>query len=354
VFRLIKKYFMRQVSRLFKEMTRLTSDDGQPNINQIWEKTKDIDILRLNVKNFGYILGRTSQHILNELEISDQPILSGLVSKPTTQKDMESSWFRYWCNELKVVPIYHRKLWEYAFVMQSLFENNMLLPGKVGIGFGCGEEPIASYLASKKIKACVTDLEIEKVTGAGWLESNQHATTLETAFHPNICSRDMFELNVTHDFVDMNHIPSKFEGLFDFCWSICALEHLGSIDLGLKFIENSLNSLKPGGVAIHTTEYNYLSEDTTIDNWSTVLFLRKHFELLSHHINKQGHYFVGPSFDVGNGVLDRFIDIPPYAFGEGWLKKENWSDINQNVHLKLSIDGFACTCFGIIIKKRSE
>ncbi|MDD2723476.1 MAG: hypothetical protein PHH59_05550 [Methylovulum sp.] len=53
---------------------------------------------------------------------------------------------------------------------------------------------------------------------------------------------------------------------------------------------------------------------------------------------------LGPDFDVGKGVLDKFIDVPPYALGEGWLSQDQWSDNNQAAHLKLAIDGFACTC----------
>ncbi len=344
-------FIKNQASKLFREMTRLTSDNGQPNINQVWDAVKDIEAIRLNIKNFGYFLGKNYQHRLNNIEIVDKPVIQGLGSKPTTQADMESKWFRYWCNELHIAPIYHRKLWEYAFVLQCLHENNLLLPGKSGLGFGCGEEPVASYFASKGINAHVTDLEIEKVVGTGWLETNQHASNLEAAFHPAICSREKFEAHVSHEYVDMNNIPSKLSAEYDFCWSICAMEHLGSIEKGLNFVEKSLDTLKPGGIAIHTTEYNYLSEDLTIDNWPTVLFLKKHLELLARHLKESGHQIFGPSFDVGDGVLDRFIDIPPYSVDEGF-KKNYWTSIKQDAFLKLSIGGFACTCFGIVIRKR--
>lgn len=286
-----------------------------------------------------------------KIELVESPIYHGLISKPTTQQDLESLWFRYWCSELKIFPIFHRKLWEFAFLLQCLFENNMIVVGKSGIGFGCGEEPIASYLASVGVSAHVTDLEIEKVSGMGWVETNQYASSLEAAFHPSICSREEFENNVSHSYVDMNDIPKELDGKYDFCWSICAMEHLGTIEKGLNFVEQSLRTLKPGGIAIHTTEFNYLSDKITIDNWPTVLFLKEHFETLAKRVNEAGHVFVGPSFDVGNRVLDRFVDIPPYAVGEGWLARENWSDVNQNAHLKLSVDGFPCTCFGILIKK---
>ena len=198
----------------------------------------------------------------------------------------------------------------------------------------------------------VTDLAPEQVTGLGWAETGQHATAKEQAFYPDIVAKEAFDTHVKHQYIDMNSIPELDEE-FDFCWSICAMEHLGSIKQGIEFVENSLSILKPGGIAVHTTEYNYLSDEQTIDNWPTVLFLRKHFEELAQVLASKGHQMLGPEFDVGKGVLDKFIDIPPYALGEGWLLHDQWSNNNQAAHLKLAIDGFACTCFGIIVRKAS-
>jgi 2-polyprenyl-3-methyl-5-hydroxy-6-metoxy-1,4-benzoquinol methylase len=348
---MFRSRFINNISSIIRELCQLKFSDGKPSMKQIMSALKDIEIIKLNVKNFGYQIGHMLRPYLEAIDISGQPEIWNLESKATTQQDIESPWFRYWCNELKIAPIYHRKLWEFAFLLQCLYENGKLSSDLRGIGFGCGEEPMASYFASKGINVLVTDLEPEKVKGAGWVETSQHASSLENIYHPHICSRDQFDQYVNHAFVDMNFMPDKYDGQYDFCWSICAMEHLGSIEKGLTFVENSLKMLKPGGIAVHTTEYNYLSENITIDNWPSVLFLKKHFESLAKRISESGHEFIGPSFDTGNGYLDRFIDIPPYSLGEGRLRKEIWSNYNQVSHLKLSVDGYACTCFGILIKK---
>jgi hypothetical protein len=129
---------------------------------------------------------------------------------------------------------------------------------------------------------------------------------------------------------------------------------LGSIARGLDFVENSLKTLKPGGLAIHTTEYNYLATDHTISSGPTVLFLKKHFEILASRIKAAGHNFIGPTFDTGNGCLDNFVDLPPYAAAETVLKLEQSREINNIPHLKLSIHGYASTCYGILIKKKQD
>ena len=334
--------FTKLARGIFRELNTLTASADYPNIKDLWFALKDIPIIKLNIKNFGYELARQLQPRLESMDCSSEPQRHNLVSKPTTQLDMESPWFKYWCSQLKAAPIYHRKLWEFAFVLQALYEHGILQQGYEGVGFGCGKEPLASYFASKNMKALVTDLAPEQVAGLGWAETGQHATSLEQVFYPNIVSREMFDSNVRHRCIDMNHIPA-FGKNFDFCWSVCALEHVGSIKKGLDFVENSLLVLKPGGIAVHTTEFNYLSEKKTIDNWSTVLFLRRHFEELATRLTKNGHKMLGPDFTIGNGVLDTFIDVPPYA--------PLSSDQYQTGHLKLAIDGFACTCFGIIIRK---
>ncbi len=338
---------------IFRELKGLVGSSEYPNTVDLWCALKEIPLIKLNLKNFGYELARQLQPRLEAIDYSGEPQGHDLVSKPTTQADMESSWFRFWCNQLQVAPIYHRKLWEFAFVLQALYEHGILQSGRDGIGFGCGQEPLASYFASKNMKALVTDLAPEQVAGLGWAESGQHATSLEQAFHPHIVAKELFDANVSHQYIDMNRLPD-FGKTFDFCWSVCALEHVGSIQKGLNFIENALNVLKPGGIAVHTTEYNYLSEEKTIDNWPTVLFLRKHFEELATRLAQKGHTMLGPDFEIGDGVLDKFIDLPPYTLGKSWLSQEQWKDSNQTAHLKLSVDGFACTCFGIVIRKATS
>jgi hypothetical protein len=348
------KKLLAKTTWVLRELFRLRSSDGKPDVNQIILALKDIDIMKLNIKNMGYYVGQTLLPHLDAIDTNGQPANWGLMSKATTQRDVESPWFRFWCKELRIAPIYHRKLWEFAFLLQCLYEQGMLVSGMKGIGFGCGEEPLASYFASKGIDTLVTDLELEKVKGSGWIETGQHASSLESSYHPDLCSREQFERHVRHAYIDMNSISQIYEEQHNFCWSVCAMEHLGSVDKGLAFVENSLKTLKPGGIAIHTTEYNYLATDVTIDNWPTVLFLKKHFEALARRVNDAGHTFYGPSFDIGNGYLDRFIDLPPYFIGEGILNKEQWADVNQISHLKLSIDGYACTCFGVLIKKKLD
>lgn len=347
---LLRDKIARMFRRKLNKMFRLTRKNGQPFDDELWRTFKDTEFLKMQVKNFGYELARQWQPTLNSVDFSGEPSVHGLVSKPTTQADMESPWFAYWCSQLQMAPMYHRKLWEFAFVLQALYEGDLLREGIAGIGFGCGQEPLASYFASRNMTACVTDLDPQLVAGMGWAETGQHASTRDLAFHEHLVTREIFDAHVSHRCIDMNAVP-PMDTPYDFCWSVCAMEHLGSIAQGLAFVENSLSVLKPGGLAIHTTEFNYLPGAETVDNWQTVLFQQKHFEQLAARLSRQGHRVLGPDFAVGSGVLDRYVDIPPFHLGEGWFTREQWDVPERGVHLKLALDGFPCTCFGILVRK---
>jgi hypothetical protein len=305
------------------------------------------DVLRLNVKTMGYRIAQEMASDLPSVDISGEPRRRGLSCKATTQADVESPWFAYWCKELKIAPMYHRKLWEYAYVLQALFEHDKLDGGRHGLGFGCGEEPIASYLASRGLRATVTDLDPSAAKGRGWMETGQHTSALDQAYRSDLVARDRFEQLVRLEYVDMNAIPSHLEGRYDFCWSICAMEHLGSIEQGMRFVERAMATLNAGGLAVHTTEFNYLSEDDTVDDSVVVLFLRKHFVALKTRLERAGHRVMDLDFDRGDSVLDRYVDVPPYAW-EG-PQKCPWGI--EHAHLKLSVFGYPCTCFGLIVQK---
>jgi hypothetical protein len=170
----------------------------------------------------------------------------------------------------------------------------------------------------------------------------------DNVFHPHLVAREDFDARVSLRHVDMNAIPADLAG-YDFCWSICAMEHLGSIAKGLAFVRNSLDAIRPGGLSVHTTEFNFSNDLETVDNWGTVLFQRAHFEEIAAQLTAEGHYVAPLDFDVGNLPLDKFIDIPPYQ--HDWPDALHASWHTDAPHLKLSIDGFPATCFGLIVIK---
>jgi SAM-dependent methyltransferase len=266
----------------------------------------------------------------------NEPKMTNVVSQLVTQSQLESEAFKRWCYEIKETPRYHRKQWEYAYVLQGLYENDLLRPGTLGLGFGVGKEPLPAVMAKYGCKVIATDMDIASAKKAGWVETNQYSTSKNDLNKRGICDVDKFNKLVSFQIADMNNIPARLKSMrFDFIWSCCAVDHLGSIELGIKFIKETVKLLKPGGISIHTTEYNVLSNDDTLDNQGTVLFRRKDIELLVNDLRLEGyHIYFNPH--TGNGYIDKHIDIPPYA---------------DNNHLKLLIGKYVSTSIGLLIKR---
>jgi len=233
------------------------------------------------------------------------------------------------------VPRYHRKQWEFVYICQSLYERGLLQKNKTGIGFGVGREPLVAVFAQHEVKVTATDLPIEKAAKSGWVETNQYATDFLNLNDRSICDATLFVNNVSYHPVDMNNIPSDLKN-FDFCWSACAMEHLGTIENGIRFVRKSLDCLKPGGYAIHTTEFNLSSNKKTIDNSGCVLFRKKDIERLVEQLVQDG--FIVEPLDLNNGceLVEKYVDIPPYG---------------DEPHLRLLINKFICTSVGLIIQK---
>lgn len=265
------------------------------------------------------------------------PSLINPISQACTQSQMEESAFSYWCWQIFEKPRKHRKQWEYCYILQAAARCGVLAPGMRGLGFGVGGEPLTALFASRHLSILATDLCSEHAAEQGWVETAQHAGTKATLNDRGICPPDLFEQLVDFRFMDMNSIDPDITE-FDFCWSACALEHLGSIEKGISFIRKSLHCLKPGGVAIHTTELNCSSDTDTLDETSTVLFRRRDFIELAEGLIADGHE-ISLNFDVGDMPLDKHVDVPPFS---------------QDNHLKLQIDKWVTTSFGLIIRKANS
>src|SRR4249919_2372505 len=80
---------------------------------------------------------------------SDQPLVFG--SCVCREAHYRLPLFRWWCDRLHEQPRYHRKLWEWVYICQTLHERGKLAPGLRGVGFGVGKEPLAALFASRGV-----------------------------------------------------------------------------------------------------------------------------------------------------------------------------------------------------------
>jgi cyclopropane fatty-acyl-phospholipid synthase-like methyltransferase len=265
-----------------------------------------------------------------------EPTLWAPVSQGCTHAQMLEPHYNYWCSQIREAPRMHRKQWEFCYILQALDVAGMLEGGRRALGFGVGLEPLAALFAQRGVAVLATDLEPQEAKEKGWVATAQHARSRQALNDRNICDPETFDRLVDFRYMDMNAVDTDLAGQFDFVWSACAFEHLGSILQGLQFVINSAACLKPGGVAVHTTEFNCSSDSETLDNASTVLFRKRDFLWLEQRL-KAMDCVMEFNFNLGNQPLDTYIDKPPYSADE---------------HLKLQIMRWTVTSFGLIIRKR--
>lgn len=260
-----------------------------------------------------------------------------------TESQLRSPDFQAWAVQMKESPSHmHRKLWEYCYIAQVLAERGMLQPGKRGLGFAVGHEPLPALFASMGSEIVATDLGSEHDVAKVWSSTGQHAAELNELNTRGICDPETFARWVSFRSVDMNAIPSDLNG-FNFIWSSCSLEHLGGLDKGRAFIINSLRCLKPGGIAVHTTEFNVSSNTDTVTQGYAVIYRQRDIREIAQSLKLLGHSVADLNFDVGNDSLDKIIDQPPYG--------QPYGD-EPVAHLKLNLMGYVATSIGLIIQKR--
>lgn len=275
-----------------------------------------------------------SDSIPSEEKANQSPCLK---SSSCNQKLLETDRFQAWVKQMKGRKFWmHRKLWEWAFIAQALHERGFLAPGKRGLGFAVGQEPLPALFASFGCDILATDLATEEADRKSWVKTNQHAAELKDLNKAKICPENLFVKNVSFRFIDMNHINEDLRD-FDFLWSSCSMEHLGTLEHGEQFVYNAMDCLRPGGLAVHTTEINISSNQETIEEGPVVIYRQKDFEKIANTLRSQRHK-IELDFSFGNDSLDLHVDTPPYK---------------QDVHLRLEIGGYVCTSYGLIIKKSS-
>jgi hypothetical protein len=277
---------------------------------------------------------------MEEKHLNIPPVINKAkrVSELCKAKDTHSEWYRRWCSEIKEEPRFHRKQWEFAYILQALWERGCMEKGKKGLVFAVGMEPLPSLFARFGCNILATDIFQEKGIDLGWANDNQLCFGIDSLNTRGISDEATFREHVRYRPVDMNEIPADLEG-FDFNWSSCSFEHLGSIEKGIRFLINQLETLKPGGWAVHTTEFNVSSDDDTIESGDTVVFRKKDIKKVVAMLRNKGHYVEELDFSLGEEPEDSMIDFIPH---------------NQKIHIKLQLDKYVVTSIGLIIRKKEK
>ena len=230
---------------------------------------------------------------------------------------------------------FHRKYWEWVFVYHHVAK--LLSEGKRGLGFGVGAtEPLSAAFARSGARIVATDAPEEIGIGSGWASGGEFVRDIAQIRHEGIVDRETLGDRVAFRECDMNSIPEDLRD-FDFCWSSCCLEHLGTLQKGIDFIINSVErTLRVGGIACHTTELNLSSNDATVEAGLTVLYRRRDVEQLIEELTARGHSVEEFKIAPDSLAIDGYVDTPPFG---------------PPVHLKLDLHSYTCTSAGLVIRR---
>jgi SAM-dependent methyltransferase len=198
-------------------------------------------------------------------------------------------------NELREPARFHRKQWEFAMIFLTLKKFGLLNYQKVGLSLGGGNERVLYSIANHVKKLFVTDLYDE---GTTW---DCARTTDPDEFiklsKPFPVADDKFKALR----MDMRYIDFQ-EDSFDFCYSSCAIEHIGEYQDFLQHLNEVNRVLKPGGIYIFTTEMQF--GEKTISDQNNFIFTK---EYLSELIANSDLDFVS---DVDTTLTRNQINLP--------------------------------------------
>ena len=105
-----------------------------------------------------------------------------------------------------------------------------------------------------------------------------------------------------------------------------------------KFIEEQMKCLKPGGIAVHTTEFNLTSNEDTIESPLLSIYRLQDIEKICRLLIQKGYHVEPIDTFTGNHKLDKYVDKPPYA-------------VLDSFDLRLTLGRYVSTSIALIIKK---
>jgi hypothetical protein len=239
--------------------------------------------------------------------------------------------------DLRNEPVFHRKQWEFVYIVHQLKVHGFLKAGMRGLGFGVGTEPLSSLFASMGCRILASDAP-DAVGEEGWKRTAQHASALQQLWHSHLISYEDFAAACHFQPIDMR-VHEQIPSGYDFHWSSCVIEHIGGIRAAQDFLLASTHRLNRGGIAVHTTEFNLTSDLETIDEPGTCIFRSRDLQQLQQELKQQGLQMDPLVLDPGMHAYNYHVDTPPY---------------DSQVHLRLKLNRFASTSVGIVIRKPKE
>jgi SAM-dependent methyltransferase len=238
---------------------------------------------------------------------------------------------------------YHRKMWEWAFIAEAATQAGVLTEGNYALGFGCGTEPLPALFASRGLRVVATDMPAD-AGDPEWDLTAQLMRGLESLSAPSIISDEELARRVSVRPVDMTRLPDDL-GRPNLTWSSCVIEHLGSPTLAMDFVMSSARLLAPGGLAVHTTEYELTRRTETVDYGHCAVFRLQDFEELLDRATAEGFRMSLNPYVAMDAPQDRWVSLALTSHAQA---------LQDAAHLKLVINESVSTSFGLVVHRPAD
>ena len=162
-------------------------------------------------------------------------------------------------NELCEPPVLHRKQWEFGKIFLALKKAGMLKADKRGLSMGSGIEVVLYSIARRVQHLTVTDLYSSESLWECAKAANPDEFVRKNKRFP-IDDNRLSALNM-----DMRSLAFG-DCSFDFAYSSCAFEHIGTDPDFLQHLNEVYRVLKDGGIYVMTTEFTCENETIPIPN----------------------------------------------------------------------------------------
>ena len=144
---------------------------GTPAVNLVQE----VASLRNRVQTLEAQLGAFEDHFYVPTAHVQSATLDEFMRYSTcSSTDFLHPRFGEICAMLQHPWDWHRKLWEWVFVVHHLQEAGVIRPGSKGLVFGVGTERLPALFASLGSTIVATDAPADVGESQGWAETGQH------------------------------------------------------------------------------------------------------------------------------------------------------------------------------------
>jgi SAM-dependent methyltransferase len=156
-------------------------------------------------------------------------------------------------SELEEPPCFHRKQWEFAQIFRTLQALGYLSPRTCGLSMGAGQERLMYAVARRAGHLTAVDL-YDSTSDWDTARTSEPDRAVKAAAPFAI---DPSSLSARR--MDMRELAFA-DRTFDFCYSSCAIEHIGDRPDFLRHLREVRRVLKDDGVYVLTTEFHYGDE----------------------------------------------------------------------------------------------